>query len=177
MEVKIFEMLNLINSRLDNIEKNIARIDEKLEFSIQLQRNHLIRTKNKEEITDEMILYGRPYNDLSPDQAYKIFNNANLDYIFLDVSAKNFNPISPIEGAIEIPFDELERRYSEIYSKTTPILIISAEGVTSIRASELLIKKGFFNVNNISGGHKFWPGHKRNNTSAPSDTPPRNMAV
>ena len=32
MELKAFQMLEYINNRLSNIEKNIARIDEKLEF-------------------------------------------------------------------------------------------------------------------------------------------------
>ena len=42
MDLKSFQMLEFINSRLSNIEKNISRIDEKLDFSITLQRNHLV---------------------------------------------------------------------------------------------------------------------------------------
>ena len=44
MDLKSFQMLEFINSRLNNIEKNIARIDEKLDFSITLQRNHMATT-------------------------------------------------------------------------------------------------------------------------------------
>ena len=43
MDLKIFQMLEFINSRLNNIEKNITRMDEKLDFSITLQRNHLVQ--------------------------------------------------------------------------------------------------------------------------------------
>ncbi len=162
MDLKVFQMLEYINNRLANIEKNISRIDEKLDFSIQLQRNHLIRVKNGEDIDDSLILMGRPYNDMTPQQAFSIYSNPDIDYIILDVSAKNFMPPGEIQGSVRIPFEELDRRYAEVQSRTIPILILSENGLTSIRAAELLVKKGFFNINNVSGGHQFWPGHKAN---------------
>lgn len=156
MDLKSFQMLEFINSRLSNIEKNIARIDEKLDFSIMLQRNHLVRIKNGEEIDDTMILMGRPYNDLTPERAFKIYNNPNLDFFILDVSQKTFDH-KRLEDAVSIPLEELHIRFSELPSKTIPILIISENGLRSIQACELLVKKGFFNINNISGGYQFWP--------------------
>lgn len=156
MDLKSFQMLEFINSRLTNIEKNILRIDEKLDFSITLQRNHLIRVKNGEEIDDSMILMGRPYNDLSPQKAWSIFNNPDIDFLVLDVTSKSYSG-QKLEGSLHIPLEELHVRFSEIPSKTTPILVISEKGLRSIQASELLVKKGFFNINNISGGYEFWP--------------------
>ena len=130
--------------------------------SILLQRNHLVRVKNGEEIDDNMILMGHPYNDLSPQKAWSIYNNNNLDFILLDVSHKSENKnIKRIEDSLIIPLEELHIRFVEIPSKTIPIIIISEEGLRSIQACELLIKKGFFNINNISGGHAFWPGHSK----------------
>jgi rhodanese-related sulfurtransferase len=168
MDLKIFQMLEFINSRLGNIEKNITRMDEKLDFSIILQRNHLVRVKNGEDIDDNMILMGRPYNDLSPQRAWAIYNNPNLDFILLDVSHKTeVQTLTKIPEALCIPLEELHVRFVEIPSKTTPILIISENGLRSIQACEALIKKGFFNVNNISGGHEFWPGHPKVTTTQP----------
>ena len=163
MDLKIFQMLEFMNSRLGNIEKNIMRMDEKLDFSITLQRNHLVRIKNGEDIDDSMILMGRPYNDLSPQKAWSIYNNANIDFFVLDVSHKSGTNLKDkkIEEAIMIPLEELHARYLELPSKTTPIMIISENGLRSIQACELLVKKGYFNVNNISGGHEFWPGHHK----------------
>lgn len=166
MDLRIFQMLEFMNTRLSNIEKNISRIDEKLEFSIALQRNHLIRVKNGENIDDNMILMGRPYNDLSPSDAFDIFNNVNMDFLVLDVSEAEYIG-KAIDGAIKIPLEELDRRYAEIQNKTTPIMIISEKGLRSIKACEMLVKKGFFNVNNISGGHEFWPG-KESHSPSPS---------
>lgn len=157
MDLKIYQMLEFINSRLNNIEKNIGRIDEKLDFSITLQRNHLVRVKNGEEIDDNMILMGRPYNDISPQKAWSIYNNPNVDFIVLDVTNKSFTG-TRLEEALHIPLEELHIRFVEIPSKTIPMLIISENGLRSIQACEMLVKKGFFNINNVSGGYEFWPG-------------------
>ncbi len=157
MDLKIFQMLEFINSRLNNIEKNITRMDEKLDFSITLQRNHLVRIKNGEELDDNMILMGRPYNDINPQKAWSIYNNPNIDFLVLDVSQKSFQG-NRLKEAIQIPLEELHVRFVEIPSKTVPVMIISENGLRSISACELLVKKGFFNINNISGGYEFWPG-------------------
>lgn len=160
MDLKAFQMLEFINNRLTNIEKNISRLDEKLDFSIQLQRNHLIRVKNGEEIDDSAILFGRPYNDLTPHKAFEIYGNKDLDFIIIDVCEANYQRPFELDSVVRIPLEELDRRYAEISSRTTPVLVISENGLRSIQASELLVKKGFFNINNISGGYQFWPQQK-----------------
>jgi rhodanese-related sulfurtransferase len=81
-----------------------------------------------------------------------------MDFIFLDVSSEQFQSKANIQGIMKIPFSQLERRYAEIPSKTIPIMVISEDGLYSILACEILVRKGYFNVNNISGGHQFWPG-------------------
>ena len=48
----------------------------------------------------------------------------------------------------------------EIQARTTPILIISEDGTKSILACEFLVKRGFYNCNNISGGYKYWYGFR-----------------
>lgn len=158
MKIQIFQMLKDLGVRMKSIEAQVKRIEEKMDFSLAIQRNHLIRIKNGEDVDDNMILMGKPYNDLTPQQAYEVFQNSAIDHILLDVSKKTFEPPQYLKGAIHIPLEELPSRYSEFYSKTTPILIISELGLRSIKAAELLVQKGYFNVNNISGGYKYWPG-------------------
>lgn len=161
MDLKIFQLLDTINNRLSNIEKNIARIDEKIDFSITLQRNHLIRVKNGQEIDDSMILMGKPYNDLPPQRAFQIYNDKDMDFLLLDVSKPEFPQEDRLPDSIKIPLEELAERCSEITNRTTPILVLSEKGVRSIQACEILVKKGFFNLNNISGGYEFWPGKNK----------------
>lgn len=166
MDIKIFQLLDTINNRLSNIEKNIARLDEKMDFSITLQRNHLIRIKNNQEIDDSMILLGKPYNDLPPQRAFQIYNDNDMDFLVLDVSRATHPQENRLKDAIQIPLEELSTRYIEITSKTTPILVMSEKGVRSIQACEILVKKGYFNLNNISGGYEFWPGIKGSKTAS-----------
>jgi rhodanese-related sulfurtransferase len=170
MDLKIFQMLEFINSRLNSIEKNITRMDEKLDFSITLQRNHLVRIKNGEEIDDNMILMGRPYNDLGPQKAWGIYKNPDIDFIILDVTQKTFQG-TRLKDAIHIPLEELHIRFVEIPSKTIPVMVISEHGLRSITACEVLVKKGFFNINNISGGYEFWPGNVEASHGKKNDGP------
>lgn len=159
----IFFMLNLINDRLSNIEKKLSQMDEKTELSLAIQRNHLIRIKNGEKLTDEVILTGRPYNDLSPEKAYEIYQKEDLDFILLDVTKKDYQPERELAEAIKVPLEQLNEYYTDIANHTTPVLVISEEGIRSIQACELLIKKGYFNVNNVSGGYRYWPGFRLKN--------------
>tara|TARA_Y100000296_G_C5168916_1_gene256231 strand:- start:538 stop:1053 length:516 start_codon:yes stop_codon:yes gene_type:complete len=158
VDLRFIQTLEFINNRLTNIERNIQKLDEKVEYSLALQKNHLIRVKNGENLSDSVILESLPYNDLSPQRAYEIYSNRDLDFLLLDVTRLGFETNTKLEGKIHIPFEDLNMRYAEIPNKTTPILVISEVGLRSIMACELLVKKGFYNVNNISGGYRYWAG-------------------
>lgn len=157
----IYHTFNLINNRLNHLEEKLAELDEKLDLALQVERSHLLRIKNKEQVSDDFILRGLGYYDLSPENAYEIFEDKNRDFIFLDVSKKDYRAHDEIAEAIKIPLEELAIRHNEIVNKNVSILVISEKGVRSILACELLNRCGFFNVNNISGGYKFWPGFKK----------------
>lgn len=167
MEMRGLQALEYINTRLNNIEQMMKDLVDKVDFSLAIQRNHLIRVKNGDYIDDNSLLMGRPYNDLKPNQAYEIYQNPDLDFIILDVSAADYSgPTLP--NSVRLPLEEIPQRYPEIQSKVTPILIVSESGLRSILACEQLIKRGYFNLNNISGGHQHWPGHKKSELSAES---------
>jgi rhodanese-related sulfurtransferase len=79
----------------------------------------------------------------------------------VDVSSKEFKPDQQIPEIIHIPWEEFSDRFIEISSRTTPILIISEDGTNSILACEFLVKLGYYNCNNISGGYKHWRGFQK----------------
>lgn len=154
-----------IFAQLQDFEKHIARLEERvlqleqhIEHLNQIQRNHLIRVKNHEQVSDDFILNGRKYQDLSPEKAWKLYCDKDFDFILIDVTAKDFQPERKIPEALHIPWDEFRDRFFEISSKTTPILVISEDGTNSVLACEFLVKRGYFNCNNVSGGYKFWKG-------------------
>lgn len=154
----LFSQLQHFEKQIDHLEDKILQLEQKLESMVQLERNHMIRIKNNEEITDDYIYNGRRYHDLSPEKAWKLYSNIDFNFILIDVSAHDYEPVRRIPEAIHIPWDDFSERFIEITSKTTPILIISEDGTTSVLACEFLVKRGFFNCNNVSGGYKHWKG-------------------
>lgn len=155
---KLFDQLQIFEDKISYLEDRILHLEERINFLTQIERNHLIRVKNKEEVSDDFILQGRTYQDLSPEKAWRLYCNKELDFIFLDVTSKDFKRTREIPEAIHIPWEELSDRFSEIHSRTTPIIIISEDGTNSILACEFLVKRGFYNCNNVSGGYKHWKG-------------------
>lgn len=153
--------------RMYELEHEINELNQKVgDLSIELnrkeiaQRNLLLRIKNREYISTDQILKGIPYSDLSPELAYKQYQNEDKDFIFLDVSEPSFKPFMEIPEARKIPYENLLMEAYLLSNKHTPILVISEQGVRSILACRLLVELGYVNVNNISGGHKFWPGYR-----------------
>ena len=154
-------------SQLQTFEKEIARLEGRilgLETSInkliEIERNHLIRIKNGEQLSDDFVQNGRAYLDLSPDKAFKMYRNPNFDFILIDVTSIDFEDTSRLPEAIHITWEDFIDRFIEIQTKTTPLFIISEDGTTSVLACEFLVKHGYFNCNNISGGYKFWKGNR-----------------
>jgi rhodanese-related sulfurtransferase len=154
----IFSQLQSFEEQIGRMEERVLELEQRIESLIQLERNHIIRVKNNEEISDDFISQGRKYQDLSPEKAWKFYNRKDFDFILIDVSAKDYKPAQSIPEAHHIPWEDFSDRFFEIQAKTTPILIISEDGTNSVLACEFLVKRGYFNCNNISGGYKHWKG-------------------
>lgn len=154
----IFSQMQEFEKQIQTLEERILQLEQKMEHETQVARNHLIRVKNKEELSDEFIHNGRSYVDLTPDDAWKLYSKKDFDFILIDVSSKDYSPPQLISEVNRIPWEEFKERFIEISTRTTPILIISEDGTKSVLACEFLVKKGFYNCSNISGGYKFWKG-------------------
>jgi rhodanese-related sulfurtransferase len=157
----IFTQFNEFENQLKSLENMIFVLEQRMKNLIEIERNHLIRVKNKEEISDEFIMNGQKYMDLSPERAWNIYSQKDFDFIMIDVSSRDFCPTQRIPEAIHIPWEEFPKRFFEITNKSTPLLIISEDGVNSILACELMADQGYFNCNNISGGYQFWRGFQQ----------------
>lgn len=154
----LFAQIQAFEKHVEDLEGRILQLEQKIEQMIEVERNHLIRVKNNEEVSDEFIQNGRRYQDLSPEKAWKLYCDRDFDFILIDVSDKEFNPDNKIPEAQKIPWEDFPNRFYEITTKTTPILIISEDGTNSVLACEYLTKRGYYNCNNISGGYKHWKG-------------------
>lgn len=156
----VFGQLQKFESDISRLEGRILELETRIHKLLEIERNHLIRVKNKEEVSDEFILNGRTYLDLSPEKAWRLYRNPNFDFILVDVTSKDYGPQKRLPEALHIPWEEFPQRFLEISSRTTPLLIISEDGANSVLACEFLVKRGYYNCNNVSGGYKYWKGFR-----------------
>ncbi len=162
------EQLQNFESEISRLEGRILELEVHLEKMIDIERNHLLRVKNQEEISDEFIIQGKCYQDLSPDKAWKLYNRNDFNFILIDVSSVDYRPLKKIPEALHIPWSQFSERFLEIQSRAIPILVICEDGTHSILACEFLVRHGFYNCNNISGGYKFWRGNQFTNINGES---------
>lgn len=156
-----------LHSEIKQLKKEILILKKKVEVLCGQsqhrtlnERYQLLRIKNKDELSDQYILNGMGYLDLSPDKAFRLYNEIDKDYILLDVSSESYTPFKDLKEARKIPLEKLKENLHLLANKNQSIMIISEKGVRSILACKILNKFGFYNLNNISGGYKYWPGFR-----------------
>ncbi len=160
LQSNVFFNINALQEQIVDLQLQIEGLNEKLEKSEKVNRFQMLRIKNGEEVSDDFIINSRKYLDLSPEKAFELYNRQDTNFIILDVSSKDFTPVSELPEALNIPVEELNIRFTEITNRATPIYVISEDGIKSILACEILNECGYYNVNNVSGGYKFWPGFR-----------------
>lgn len=159
-ESNIFKAINGILDHLKQLENRIDKMERKNELSMAVLQSHLMRIKNGQRLPDDFVLNRRQYLDLTPKKAFEIYEDPDQDFVLLDVSELGHESEIEFPEAVKIPLEELGARHFEIASKKTSVLVISEDGTRSILACELLNSQGFYNVNNISGGYKYWPAQR-----------------
>jgi rhodanese-related sulfurtransferase len=85
----------------------------------------------------------------------------NPDMIILDVrKPEELNgPLGKIDGAINIPVQELEKRINELDQyKDKAIAVICKTGHRSLTGTEILLKHGFTKAKNVEGGMTAYRG-------------------
>ena len=75
--------------------------------------------------------------------------------VLLDVRTPQEYAAGHIEGAKNIPVQELARRIAEVGAKETPIVVYCAAGMRAAAACELLKRAGFADVLNL-GSMSAW---------------------
>jgi rhodanese-related sulfurtransferase len=154
----IFEKYNQLVKRLEYLENRVKFLEQSAHKKNFLLKSFLCRMKNGEELSNDFIVNEMSYLDLSPEKAYRIYQDPNRDFVFLDVSKQVFQPSLEIAEAKKIPLEDLEFSTHLLPGKKTFIFVISEDGVRSILACKKLSKLGYYNLNNISGGYRYWPG-------------------
>lgn len=158
LQNNVFSAINGIAARIARLEQMVMQQQVRFERDLAIQRQHMVRIKNGEKLSDQFLMQGHAYRDLDPQTAWDIFRSEDADFIFLDVSARDFAVARPGE-TLHIPLEELENRLSDFPNQSISIIVISEEGLRSVLACDFLVSRGFFNCNNVSGGWRHWRGH------------------
>jgi rhodanese-related sulfurtransferase len=154
----IFEQLQIFEEEFERLENKMFELEEKMKRWNDVHRSHLIRVKNGEQLSDEFIQQGKTYLDVSPEKAWKLYQDPDYSFLIVDVSSKDYQPSHSIPEAVHMPWEQFAEMSLSLHNTTSPIFIISEDGTKSILACELLVKRGFYNCCNISGGHQYWKG-------------------
>lgn len=153
--------INQLRSLVKRLEERVYELESKIDSASSLDKSHLLRVKNQEELSDDFILNRQKYLDLSPEKAFRLYNETDKDFLLLDVSKPIFQPFQELPEVRKIPLEDLEMSAHLLRGKGKSIFVISEDGVRSIIACKVLNKLGYVNLNNISGGYKFWPGFRK----------------
>lgn len=89
----------------------------------------------------------------NPQEAEKLVKEGAL---LLDVRTADEFKERHIDGAVNIPVQELEKRLAEVGDKNRTVVVYCRSGRRSETAKKLLVEKGWKRVENV-GGIDNWP--------------------
>ena len=149
---RIKSLLRVIETRLIELpEENVEAISR-----LQIQ---LLRLASGLPLTKEMILSGKPFMDISPEDAHTLFEKEKDEIFLLDVRTPKEYNTRRIPGARLIPLNDLKHHFkSELPNEALKIFVYCAGGDRSREACEFLSLQGYVNVYNLRGGIKQWIG-------------------
>ncbi|MFN4263474.1 MAG: rhodanese-like domain-containing protein [Thioalkalivibrionaceae bacterium] len=97
----------------------------------------------------------KKFKDVSPSEAVRVVNQDGA--LVLDVREDSELRSGRIGGARHIPIGQLGKRIDELERfKTKPALVYCRSGARSTMAAQQLVKAGFQDVHNLSGGIQAW---------------------
>ena len=157
MSLYLFKEIHQLQTKLDKLTNEFNQYKAQSSKELQITREHFLHSRSGIPLKDWNIKDGSGYIDLTPQQAYEIYQNPNSIYTVVDVSEVQSPENFRFDNLIHCPLDQIESRIDELKSLTGVLLIISENGVRSIIACHKLVKNGLYHSLNISGGYEFWP--------------------
>jgi len=92
--------------------------------------------------------------ELSPTRYRRLQQDGEL-WQLVDVRESWETEIAAIDGALNIPMNEIPARYGEL-DMARPVAVVCHSGVRSARVAGFLLQQGFSRIANISGGIDQW---------------------
>lgn len=96
------------------------------------------------------------YTQLSIEDYQEQFaNNADADYVLIDVREEEEFEAGHLPGAILLPLGEIQFRMDEV-DEEKPVVLVCRTGVRSDMAAQLLFANGYDNIYNLMEGTMGW---------------------
>ena len=161
LKSNIFFRINNLDESMERIEKAVAALEREQQRLEKKIKAHLLQLfcLDKQLVTNA-VFNDYKYIDLSPTTASSVINS-DVHKIIIDVSS--FDHHHHDAGLFKnlhyfkIPFETLENSLENIPSKKIPIILISEDGLNSIKAANFLYSQGFYILMNVSGGYQYLP--------------------
>ena len=156
------ELKGLKRTQYEN-DSRLKRLSEELRETVDPLRLHLAKVASGGSVPREMILNGRLYQDISADDAQKLFDQERErkagEVLFVDVRTPREYAVRRVAGAKLVPIEELEQRYkADIPDTADKVLVYCASGERSRLACDFLSRQGYTNLCHVQGGMLSWRG-------------------
>lgn len=136
--------------------RRCENLKEELRDEIETLRRTVSRMAAGERLSAEMVLEGRLWRELSPDEGAAMVGAGGVRILDVRTPAETSQGIIP--GAILIPVQEIEERWREIPKDGRATLVYCAGGERSAAACEFLSRQGYTGLHNLAGGFLSWNG-------------------
>ena len=144
-------------------DSRLKRVPEDVREAVEPLRHHLAKLAAGGSVSQQMILEGRLFLDVSAEEAQTAIEQAGAGrsgkVLVVDVRTPKEYAVKRIPGAKLVPFEELDRRYQEeIPEATEKIFVYCMGGERSRSACDFLSRRGYTNLYNIREGLQGWRG-------------------
>ncbi len=101
------------------------------------------------------VVQGAAATGISPNEAVQCMNREKG--VVIDVCSAEEFAASHINGAVNVPLDQLEGRLASVVkNKSVPLILVCAAGARSKRAQAVAQKLGYEKVHSLQGGLNAW---------------------
>ena len=101
------------------------------------------------------VVQGATASGISPTEAVQCMNREKG--LVIDVCSAEEFAASHINGAVNVPLDQLEARLPSVAkNKSIPLILVCAAGARSKRAQAMAQKLGYEKVHSLQGGLTAW---------------------
>ncbi|MBK7974835.1 MAG: rhodanese-like domain-containing protein [Deltaproteobacteria bacterium] len=160
-----FKTASAAAGRIERLESDlrykdsaVTNLKEELSSELKVLKGQVAALAAGKGVNPSMVLEGRLYDDIDGAKAYQIFKESPGSVV-VDVRTYDEWRAGHVAGAIHIPVDQIEKRFTEVPKDAPNVIVHCAAGARSSAACEFLANaKGYTNLHNVAGSiFHGWP--------------------